>query len=88
MPSSPSYVRDYKQEATYHATEKQKKNRAARNDARRKALASGKVSKGDGKDLDHVIPLSKGGSKSVSNTRVKSKSANRSFARNKKGGMK
>ena len=51
-------------------------------------MAEGKVSKGDGKDVDHKNPLSKGGGTSRSNLRVTSKSANRSFARTKAGKMK
>jgi hypothetical protein len=35
-----------------------------------------------GKDIDHAIPLSKGGTNSPSNLRLKSPSANRSFSRN------
>lgn len=44
-------------------------------------LKAGKVHKGDGKDVDHIKPLSKGGSASDSNLRVVSAHANRSFAR-------
>jgi 5-methylcytosine-specific restriction endonuclease McrA len=62
---------------TYQASEEQKKNRAARNKARAQAMADGRVSKGDGKDIDHKVPLSKGGGNAKSNTRVVSKSANR-----------
>jgi len=46
--------RDYKKEAEYHATETQKKRRAQRNAARRKMEASGKVTRGDGKDVHHT----------------------------------
>ena len=42
------------------------------------AMPKGKVKKGDGKDIDHKKPLRSGGSKSLSNTRVRSTSANRS----------
>jgi hypothetical protein len=88
MPSSKNYVRNYKQEAKYHSSTEQKKNRAARNKARSEAMRAGKVAKGDGKDIDHKKPLSKGGSKSSSNTRVQPASKNRSYPRNKKGGVK
>ena len=54
----------------------------ARNRARYKLLKAGKVHKGDGKDVDHAKPLSKGGTNATSNLRVKNASANRSFARN------
>ena len=59
-----------------------KKARAARNKARAMMEREGKVHKGDGKDVDHKKPLSKGGTTSKGNLRVKSASANRSFARN------
>jgi len=59
-----------------------KKARAARNKARAMLEREGKVHKGDGKDVDHKKPLSKGGTTSKGNLRVKSASANRSFARN------
>lgn len=81
--------RDYKKEyANYHASEEQKKKRAARNAARREMEKAGKVTKGDGKDVDHATPLAKGGSNNKSNLRVRSKSANRSFPRTKTAGMK
>lgn len=85
----PRTVRDYKDEyAKYQGTKEQKVNRAKRNTARSAAETAGRVSKGDGKDLDHKRPLSKGGSNAKSNTRVVAASTNRSFARNKKGGIK
>jgi len=54
-----------------------KKDRAARNKARREAIKKGKVKKGDNQDVDHKVPLSKGGSRSTSNTRVVSRNKNR-----------
>ena len=46
--------RDYKKEYNdYHGTERQKKRRAARNKARRHMERSGRVSRGDGKEVDH-----------------------------------
>lgn len=59
-----------------------KKARAARNKARAMMEREGKVHKGDGKDVDHKRPLSKGGATTKGNLRVKSAGANRSFARN------
>lgn len=82
-------ARNYKKEyANYHASPEQKKKRAARNAARREMEKEGRVTKGDGKDVDHAQPLAKGGGNSKSNLRVRSKSANRSFPRTKKAGMK
>jgi len=81
--------RDYKKEyAKYHSRDEQIKNRTARTTARRQANAAGTTSKGDGKDLDHRRPLSKGGSTGKSNLRVVSASSNRSFSRNSDGSMK
>ena len=85
-PSSKNYVRNYKQEAKYHATDEQKKKRASRNSARRKAIKAGKASKGDGKDVHHRDGNAK--NNSPSNLSVKKKSSNRSFKRNKKAGKR
>ena len=74
--------RNYKKEEKYEDLPEQVKNRVARNKARRDAMKAGKVHKGDGKEVDHVIPLSKGGTNTTKNLRVKSASANRSFSRN------
>ena len=82
MPYKNKADRKYKQAAAYEDTPEQVKNRMARNKARAELMKEGKVSKGDGKDVDHVKPLSKGGSSSKGNLRVKSASANRSFSRN------
>lgn len=72
----------------YHSRPEQRKNRSKRTTARNDAITEGRVSRGDGKDLDHIRPLSKGGSNSRANTRVSSASENRSFARNANGSMK
>lgn len=66
----------------YDQTEKAKKARAARNKARRMLMKEGVVHKGDGKDVDHKKPLSKGGTTTRSNLTVKSASANRTYKRN------
>lgn len=49
---------------------------------------AGKVSKGDGKHVDHKTPLSKGGSNDKKNLRVVPASENQSFSRNKDGSLK
>jgi hypothetical protein len=92
MPSSPGYVRDYAQEyktakargevGTGHGS-----GNAERHRLRRKALKLGMVKKGDGKDVDHREPISKGGSNSISNARVESAHDNRSYARHADGSM-
>jgi hypothetical protein len=82
-------TRNYKQEyANYDGTEVVKKKRAQRNKARRMLEAKGVVHKGDGKDVDHKKPLSKGGTTVISNLRAKPAAANRSFKRNPDGSMK
>ena len=83
------YNRDYKQEyATTNGTEEAKKKRAQNNKARRMLMREGLVHKGDGKDVDHKTPLSKGGTTARSNLRVKSASDNRSYPRKSSGAMK
>lgn len=89
MPFMKNGKRDYKRENDlYNSKPEQRKNRSERTVARNQANADGRTSKGDGKDLDHRVPLSKGGTSNKSNLRVVSKSANRSFSRNKDGSMK
>jgi len=89
MPFMKDGKRDYKREnALYNSKPKQRKQRSERTIARNQAIKDGRVSRGDGKDLDHIKPLSKGGSNSRSNTRVTTQSANRSFARNPDGSLK
>jgi hypothetical protein len=80
--------RDYKKQQAYDGKPSVVKDRAKRNGARRMLESEGKVSKGDGKDVDHKKPLSKGGGNSKSNLRVTSKTSNRSFPRKKNGAMK
>ena len=79
------YKKEYEQ---YDGTPEVKKKRAARNKARRMMEAEGLVHKGDGKDVDHKRPLSKGGTTTRSNIRVKSATANRSYKRNADGSVK
>jgi len=87
----------YKNEATRMAAYDYKKidgtpeaikKRDARNKARRMLEKEGLVHKGDGKDVDHKDPMSKGGKTVRSNLRVKTASDNRSFPRNKDHSMK
>ena len=69
--------RDYKKEYNRdHASTKAKKDRALRNKVRRQALKSGRVKKGDGKDVHHVDGNPR--NNSAKNLRVVKKSANRS----------
>lgn len=89
MPYMTNGKRDYKKEvAKYTSKPEVKKKRAEQNAARREMMQAGKVHKGDGKDVDHRVPLSKGGSTAKSNLRVVSASTNRSFSRNADGSLK
>lgn len=81
--------RPYKKEyLEYQGTPKQKKNRAERNAARAKLMKLGKVHKGDKKDVDHIKPVSRGGTNKRSNLRAVSEHANRSYRRNKDHSVK
>ena len=87
MPSSPNYVRNYSQEAAAESP-KRKHQRAERVIARRifeKAVGH-KIPVGY--DVDHIDPLSKGGSNLRSNLQLQKSSANRSYPRTKTGAMK
>ena len=67
-------ARDYKKEyRDFHGKPEQTAHRAERNAARREAG----LKKGDSREVDHIKPLSKGGSNSKSNTRVVSRATNR-----------
>ncbi len=90
MPSSPGYVRRYGHE---YATAKARGEvdggpdgeNAKRKHDRRYALKHGLVKAGE--DLDHVKPLSKGGSDDPRNFRARSPHDNRSFPRHPDGSM-
>lgn len=90
MPSSPDYKRNYKQEdlrdkergkvGTGHNSDT-----AIRERDRRKALKLGIIKKKD--TLDHIKPLSKGGSEAPSNWRPETPHDNYSYPRNPDGSM-
>lgn len=61
----------------YNSSPEQKKRRAERNASRRKMEAAGKVSKGDGKDVDHRNHNT--GDQSAKNLSVMDKSKNRAM---------
>lgn len=74
--------RPYKREnELYKSQPEQIAKRVARNKARRAMMAEGKVHKGDGKEVDHIKPLSLGGTNKRNNWRVKDAEDNRSYAR-------
>lgn len=64
-----------KKELDWQASPEQKKRRAERNRARNEAMKSGKVRKGDGKEVDHVKGSRRG--KLNGPTRVVSRTTNR-----------
>ena len=75
-------VRNYRKEYDgYHKSEEQKTNRQKRNEARRLKQAqrkkAGKPKLRTDQEVDHKVPLSKGGSNGPGNTRVVSRTANR-----------
>jgi hypothetical protein len=80
--------RDYSQQRVYNATPAATAKRVENNQARRQAIQSGKAKVGDGTDVDHKVPLSKGGSNAPSNRRVVPASTNRSFSRNPDSSLK
>jgi len=93
MPSSPGYKRDYKQEyktakSRGEAGTGSNSGSAKRMRLRRQFEKEGKVKPGDGKDINHKKPLSKGGANTKANAEVVSRSKNRSFPRNSDGSMK
>lgn len=81
--------RDYKKEvAKYTSKPEVIRKRVEQNKARRIMEQEGKVHKGDGKAVDHRVPLSKGGGTTRRNLRVVPASSNNSFSRNKDGSLK
>jgi hypothetical protein len=81
--------RNYRQEyLNYDGTPEIKKRRAERNKARRIMEREGVVHKGDGLDIDHKKPLSKGGTTTRSNLKAVPASKNRSYKRTSKGAIK
>lgn len=72
----------------YAQTDKAKKARAQSNKARRMLSREGLVEKGDGMDVHHKKPLSKGGATVRSNLAVVPASKNRTYKRNKDHSIK
>lgn len=88
MPYMTDGHRDYKKEyAKYAGRPSEIHKRVLRNRARRVAMAKGLVHRGDNKDVDHIAPLSKGGSGRTSNTRILDSSRNRSYHRKTDGSI-
>ena len=85
MPSSPGYVRNYKQESRTESPLRKKK-RNMRNKSRRMSIKAGLVKRNDGKDVHHkdgnAMNIKRG------NLSVKAASKNRSFPRTKSAAKK
>lgn len=88
MPSAPGYVRNYKQEKKTSDARGEAPKRAERKSARRKLEKLGMVKPFDGKDVNHIKAVSKGGTNARSNLNVETASKNRSFPRNPSGSIK
>jgi len=74
--------RDYEDEyEKFHSSAEARANRGARVQARRDMIKAGRVKKGDGKDVDHEVALSNGGSNDLDNLKVSSPSYNRGNGR-------
>jgi hypothetical protein len=72
--------RPYKKEYQQQLDRGEHENRMDRQRARRSMDAKG-IDRA-GKDIDHAVPLSKGGTNAPGNLKLKAPSANRSFSRN------
>ncbi len=87
MPSSPNYVRDYHQEAATESP-KRKHLRVLRQRAHRAVEKAMGHAAPPGMDVDHVKPLSQGGSNTPGNLRLRKSSDNRSYPRTPSGKIK
>lgn len=85
MPSSPNYVRNYKQEYKTDSPLRKAKRRS-RLKARRKLMKTGVAKKGDGKDVHHKDGNALNNKRS--NLSVVSARKNRSYPRTKTAGKK
>lgn len=81
-----SSKQELKTKAEYNRRPDVQDKRVEQNRARRHAIAEGKAHKGDGTNVDHKVPLDKGGSGADSNTRVVSEKFNKGW-RGRQPGM-
>lgn len=90
MPFQKDGVRQYSRELLWEKEDKpmRVKERSKRNAARALMMEEGRAYKGDGKDVDHKKPLSKGGGNGRSNLRVVAASKNRSVKRKQDGSLR
>ncbi len=74
-----SSKKELETKAKYNKLPDVQKKRVENNRRRREAEKNGTVKKGDGKHIDHKIPLAKGGSSTKSNTRIVSAATNKGW---------
>ena len=77
MPKSSK--QELKTKAAYNRRPDVQAKRVEQNRARRHAIAAGKAHVGDNTNVDHKVPLDKGGSGADSNTRVIPASVNKGW---------
>lgn len=86
MPFQKNNKRDYKREDAWDAAHPGRlKAREARHRARYGAIKAGMIEPGSKLQIDHILPLSKGGKTIKSNLRAVPASENESFKRGPKG---
>lgn len=90
MPFMRDGKRSYDRELLWEKENKPQrvKERSKRNAARALMMEEGRAYKGDGRDVDHKKPLSKGGGNGRGNLRVVAASRNRSVKRKKDGSLR
>ena len=88
MPSSKNYVRDIPQEKKTAKARGDIERDNERKRARRLMVKEGLVKANDGKEINHKVALSEGGSNSRKNLEVTTAKKNRSYPRNPDGSMK
>jgi len=90
MPFMKNGQRSYDRELLWEKEEKPQrvKERSKRNAARALMMEEGRAYKGDGRDVDHKKPLSKGGGNGRGNLRVVAASKNRSVKRKQDGSLR
>lgn len=83
MPKSSKAKLEWQKE--YNATPEQKRKRVLNNAARREAIREGRAKVGDGTEVDHKVPLRKGGTNAKTNLRVVKEETNAAWRKGKRG---
>ena len=74
-----SSKKELETKAAYNKRPDVQADRVDQNRARRQAIAAGQASKGDGTNVDHKVPLDRGGSSAKPNTRVIDEKTNKGW---------